>query len=309
MDIRDRFRGCLLGMACGDALGAGIEYMAPGALDAEEGLVTDLVGGGPFNWKSGSHTDDTELSLLLAESLIEHPEVNTEHITRLWLEWLDSGPPNVGEMTRDGLLRARKCLRSNTDPREGGKRAWEATGCDSAGNGSLMRTAPVGMIFARNPKKIIEEADSISQITHYDPRCRASCIVYSLAISQMLTAEKRGFVDLSYLADQVRSLSPVVADSVNAVFDIEAENILYSTFCIDTLKAALWPVDRALSLEEGIVTIVNLGRDSDAVGAIAGALLGARDGASYIPERWINSLEDKVRIIGIADRLYDIAMG
>ena len=307
MELRERYRGCLLAMACGDALGAGIEFMAPEAIKARFGLVTDFAGGGPFNWPVGAHTDDTEMALCLSESLIEHPQGDLADIASRWLTWLKSDPPDVGNLTRDGLIRAQSYMDQGEDPRLGGKGAWEATGCDSAGNGSLMRVAPVALLFAQHPERMLQLADETSQITHYDPRCRASCMVFCLALAEILTSDTRGVVDLKALADAVRELSEVTADAVLSVFDLDAGNVSTTGYCLDTLQAALWPMDRALGLEEGIVTIVNLGYDADTCGAVAGALLGARDGEGAIPDRWLKGLREADRIREAADRLYEQA--
>ena len=134
---------------------------------------------------------------------------------------------------------------------------------------------------------------------------RACCIAFCLALQQLFTAEKRGCLDLALLADSVRDISQETADAILAVFDLEADQIPSTGCCLDTLQAALWPVDRALSLEEGIITIVNLGYDADTCGAVAGALLGARDGAGMIPERWIETLQEAKRIKQAATGLYE----
>jgi len=294
-------------MACGDALGAGLEFMTPEAIKERFGVVTDFAGGGPFDWPAGHYTDDTELALRLAESLIAYPNVNLADISRKWLEWLDSDPRDVGNLTRAALLRVRACLQSNRDPREAGQETWVATGRDSAGNGGLMRTAPVGLRYAWERKRLLEAADDICAITHYDPRARASCRAFCLAISQFLTEEGQRAIDLHALAEAVADLSPPTAEAITAVFDLEAADIPSSGYTLHTLQAALWPVERCMSLEEGIILVVNLGYDTDTCGAVAGALLGARDGEEAIPTRWLKTLHNVNYIREIADRLYEIA--
>lgn len=293
-------------MACGDALGAGIEYLATGAEGATRGIVTDFAGGGPYHWKVGAYLDNTDMALRLCESLIAHPEVDYRDIAARWIAWLETEPPDVGNLTRNALVRAQALLQEGRDPREAGRLSWEMTGRDSAGNGGLMRSAPVALRFALRREKLVRVANDVCTITHYDPRCRASCVAFSLALSEMLTAERPGCPDLGDLAESVASLSPDTAAAIRAVFDLDAEELPSSRYTLDTLQAALWPTERAMSLEDGIVMIVNLAQETDHCGAVAGALLGARDGEEAIPARWLSNLRGADHIREVANQLCDI---
>jgi len=307
MDLHARFRGCLLAMACGDALGAGIEFMAPDEIMSRFGIVTDFAGGGPFNWPVGAYTDDTQMALALADSLIAHPDVDLTDTTRRWLAWLESGPPDVGNLTRDSLLLAQAYLQEGRDPREAGHEVWVATGKEAAGNGGLMRVAPVALRFVHDRRRLMKVANDTCGVTHYDPRCRASCVAFCLALRDMLLAEESGDVCLMDLARAVEDLSPETAEAILGVFDLDAGDVPSTGYTLDTLQAALWPAVRSLSLEDGIISIVNLGYDADTCGAVAGALLGARDGEDAIPERWLDQLQDRERIRATADRLCELA--
>ncbi len=307
--MQSRFRGCLLGMACGDALGAGIEFMTPTEITTRFGIVTDFAGGGPFGWPAGAYTDDTQMALALADSLIAHPALDLVDLTRRWLAWLDADPPDVGNLTRDGLLLARAYLEEGRDPREAGEQVWLATDMEAAGNGGLMRVAPAALRFVHDRDRLMQAAADTSAITHYDPRCRASCVVFCLALQALLQSETPDALCLMDLADAVRALSPETADAVLGVFDLDAGDVPSSGYTLHTLQAALWPVERGLPLEEGIVSIVNLGYDADTCGAVAGALLGARDGEEAIPDRWQGQLQGCDRIRTTADRLHAVAQG
>jgi len=302
-EIRSRFRGCLLGMACGDALGAGLENLTPDSVKARFGVVTDFAGGGPLAWPLGMHDDNTELALRLGESLAEAGPVNLPDVARRWLAWLDTNPPDVGRLTRDALLRVRVCLEQGRDPREAGREVWVATGGDSAGNGGLMRTAPVALRFVEDPVARDRAADEICAITHHDPRVRASCIAFCAALAGLLTGEEGG-LDLKRLADKAGKISPAAAKAILGVFDLEASALPSGAYALDSLQTAFWPVVHSLPLEDGIILAVNLGREADPCGALVGALLGARDGELALPRRWLRHLREAERIRAVADRLY-----
>ncbi len=305
--LKQRFRGCLLAMACGDALGAGIEFMAPETIQDRYGIVRDLIGGGPFNWPPGAYTDDTQMALALAESLIAHPEIDYTDLARRWIAWLRSEPPDVGNLTRNALVRAETYLEQDRDVLEAGETTWHIGGEDDAGNGGLMRTAPVALLLHEQTARMQEVAAKICALTHYDPRCRASCIVLCLAIAQMLRSGPGERLRLDVYAEAVEEISIKTATAVRAVETMDFDEVPSSGYTNDTLQAALWPATHRMELEEGLIATVNLGFDADTCGAVAGAVLGARDGENAIPQRWLDTLQEVDVIRETADRLYELA--
>lgn len=304
---RARFRGCLLGLACGDALGAGVEFMGPEEIRAKHGTVRDMLGGGPFNWGVGDYTDDTQMALALAESLLAAPGVDLDDLARRWIAWLDGDPPDVGILTHDALRRIEALRRSGGDLLSAARECWEATGRHSAGNGGLMRTAPLAMRYAYTPGILAERAATVCALTHYDPRCRASCIVLCGVLADYLGAAHQGRPRVDRHAEAVRALSEATAEAVLDVHKLNREDVPSTGYTLATLQAGLWPVERGMSFEEGVVAVVNLGHDTDTCGAVAGAVLGARDGEAAIPARWLEVLKDRDRIRETADQLYELA--
>jgi ADP-ribosyl-[dinitrogen reductase] hydrolase len=167
-DISGRYRGCLLGLAVGDALGTPLEFKPPGSFTP----ITDMIGGGPFNLKPGQWTDDTSMALCLAESLIEcrgfNPKDQMERYVRWWKEGHLSSTGacfDIGNTTRAALsafLKTGNPLSGPTDPR-------------SAGNGSLMHLAPVPMFYAKDPREAIEKSGQSPRTTHGAPAAVDAC--------------------------------------------------------------------------------------------------------------------------------------
>ena len=156
---RDRYRGCLLGLAAGDALGTTLEFRPPGTFEP----IDDIVGGGPFGLEPGQWTDDTSLALCLAESLIERRGFDAQDQMRRYLRWHDHGHLSstgrcfdIGNTTFDAL----ETFRGTGNPFAGSQDPR------AAGNGSLMRLAPVPMFFAANPREAIDRAADSSRTTH-----------------------------------------------------------------------------------------------------------------------------------------------
>ena len=168
METLERFRGSLLGLAVGDAVGTTLEFKPPGTFTP----LTDMVGGGPFGLKPGQWTDDTSMALCLAESLIERRGFDPADQLSRYVRWYREGHHSstsrcfdIGNATRAALAqfeRTRKLYCGSTDPH-------------SAGNGSIMRLAPVPLFFARRPREAIERSADSSRTTHAATSCVDAC--------------------------------------------------------------------------------------------------------------------------------------
>src|SRR5690349_20218120 len=168
--LRNRYHGALLGLAAGDALGTTLEFKPPGSFER----LTDMVGGGPFHLEPGQWTDDTSMALCLAESLVEKGFDPVDQLDR-YLKWYEEGYLSstgicfdIGSTVRAALLKFKKTR----------QHFCGAQGANTAGNGSLMRLAPVPMYFAGNPKLAIEMAADSSRTTHADFLAVDSCRYY-----------------------------------------------------------------------------------------------------------------------------------
>src|SRR5579859_928293 len=150
----DRFTGCILGLACADALGATLEFMTPEQIQQRYGTLTDIVGGGWLNLPAGDYTDDTQMMRCLLESIVEHGDVVPSDIATRFVAWLESGPRDVGNLTSAAI----RNLRRGTTWDEAGKQAWEASGRNAASNGGVMRCAPIGLYRVTDTARLVADA-------------------------------------------------------------------------------------------------------------------------------------------------------
>lgn len=275
----DVARGALYGVAVADALGATLEFMSAAEIARRYGTLRDIVGGGWLALRPGQVTDDTEMTLAVAEGIAEQPDAPVEAVGRRFIEWLDTQPRDVGRTCAIALKYARR--RGWADA---ARFAHGNLGGRSAGNGSLMRSAYPGLWYA-DRAQALRVAVELSRMTHYDPLASEACKLYTAAIWDMARggvparqALKAAFGGTRYqaaLAGQAR-LAP-------------------TGFVVDTLNCALDAVACTSSLEDAIVRAVNLGGDADTVGAVAGGLAGAMYGYDSIPTRWREALDVRIR--------------
>ncbi len=299
----DRYRGSLLGLAVGDALGAPIEFMSPGTFEP----VTDMTAGGAFGLEPGYWTDDTSMALCLAESLIECKGFNAADQMDRYLKWFRNGYMSstgncfdIGNTTRAALL----LFERTRNPYSGSDRG------DTAGNGSLMRLAPVPLFFANDPFQAIHYSAESSRTTHANIEALDACRYFSgLIIGALKGATKDEILSECYHPSrkpwQVDDLCGSILHVARGSFKIkEPPEIEGSGYVVKTLEASLWAFHRTDSFEEGLLKVINLGDDADTTGAVYGQLAGACYGISRIPEKWLSRLYEKEMIHGFADKLF-----
>jgi ADP-ribosyl-[dinitrogen reductase] hydrolase len=300
MDRRDRAEGVLLGLACGDALGRPVEFNSTERIAAEYGQLTEMVGNGTWNQPAGTITDDTEQALCIARSLVERGAFDPEDIAERFVAWYNSGPFDTGVMTADALREVNR----GTPWDVAGRQVWEAKAEGSnAGNGSVMRCAPLAVAFADDTNELQQVSRDSSRITHADPRCTHGCAALNLTIAALLNGDDQP------LASALDVLSTDAPDDLNETLesnstDTAPAGLLSSGFVLHTLQTALYHALTADSAEEAIVNAVNEGGDTDTIGAVAGAVAGARFGATGLPERWIESIDEGPLLRKLAHRLY-----
>ena len=281
-DTLDRARGALLGLACGDALGRPVEFRSPGQIANEHGTLREMVGHGTHRQPAGTVTDDTDLLLCLAESLVDCGGFDPADVGERFVAWLDGGPFDVGLTTSDAINE----IRAGTPPLEAGETVWErlAEG-GNAGNGSVMRCAPHALAFD-DGGQLDRVSRASSAITHFDPRCQAGCAVLNRTL--------RGYLDgESDPLDRALSATEMPAELREALTDVtdhEGEALANTGYVVTTLETSLHDALVADSAEAAIVTSVNRGGDADTLGAVTGAVAGARFGASTLPDRWVDEL-------------------
>jgi len=300
----DRARGTLLGLACGDALGRPVEFSSASAIAAEHGQLDEMVGQGTWNQPAGTITDDTEQALCVARSLVDQQAFDPADIAARFVDWYDSGPFDIGRMTMKSLSR----LKHGDDWSEAGQHVWEASPeGQNAGNGSVMRCAPLAIPYATTWERLVEVSRQSSQITHADPRCTDGCVVLNLTLAGLLEdastplRDALDYVDASAPDELTTALSPLARGETPDTLEI-------SGYVIHSLQTALHDGLHAETAEEAIVTAVNRGGDTDTIGAIAGAVAGARFGASQLPDRWLATIDETDELDTLARRLSSVTM-
>ena len=297
-----RFRGALLGLAVGDALGTTLEFRSPGSFEP----LTDMVGGGPFGLRPGEWTDDTSMALCLAESLVERGGFDARDQMERYLRWWREGHLSsngrcfdVGVTVSSALARFERTgepVAGSTDPY-------------SAGNGSIMRLAPIPLFFAADPAEAIRRAAESSRTTHGATTAVDACRYLACLIIGALdglskeTLLSPRWAPLPGLWEQ-EPLAPEIDEIAAGSFKHrEPPEIKGSGYVVRSLEAALWAFDRSGSFREGALKAVNLGDDADTTGAVYGQLAGAFYGEDGIPEEWRAVVARQDEIVDFADRL------
>ena len=297
----NRILGSLLGLAVGDALGTAVEFQARDSFPP----VTDMMGGGVFNLAPGQWTDDTSMALCIAASLTETGAYDPRDQLARFVRWYRDGYFSstgrcfdIGNQTRAALEEFEVT----------GEPYREAVGGMSAGNGSLMRLAPVAMAFCDDLEAAGHFCADSSRTTHPTVECVDSCGAYGRLIAAAIEGASRA--DLCVLAAELAEqvTSPDLAAILRGSYRVkERDEISSSGYVLHSLEAALWALTRTDTFPDGVLLAVNLGDDADTVGAIYGQLAGALYGRSGIPESWRTRLHDVGTIehlaAGIADRV------
>ena len=300
---KDRFRGCLLGLATGDALGTTLEFRIPGSFHP----IDDVIGGGPFDLEPGQWTDDTSMALCLAASLIETGHFDPEDQMQRYVRWWEEGYMSstgtcfdIGNTIADALWH----FTDSGDPYAG------STDPFSAGNGSLMRLAPVPMCYAGNAAEAVAKSADSSRTTHGAVEAVDACRYFGgLLIAALNGVDKETL--LSSLFSPLQGLwerSPLaekVAEVATGSFKHrEPPEIRGTGYVVESMEAALWAFHKSQNFREGALLAANLGDDADTTAAIYGQISGAHYGAEAIPSEWRKLLTMSTEIASMADDLY-----
>lgn len=293
MVTRNDAEGVLLGLACGDALGEPVEGWSADRIAAEHGTLTDFVGG---RVPPGGLTDDTEQALRVARSLAQREEFDPDDVSRRFVEWFEGGAVGIGGLTRRVLRRIANGEGWEPASRDVWKTSPEGR---NAGNGSVMRCAPIAVAYADVPDELAAVSRVSSKLTHYDPRCVYGCEFLNRTIAGYLRDDPE---PLKTALSALPSEAPdELITAVEPVPDeIDAAALSPTGYVVDTLQAATYRALTADDAESAILDAVNGGGDTDTIGAVAGAIAGARFGASQLPDRWLTELDgaDELRQLG-----------
>lgn len=289
--ITDRALGALLGLAVGDAIGTTLEFKTRDSYPR----LSDMIGGGPFGLKPGQWTDDTAMALALADSLAARDGLDEQDLLNRFSKWWRTGSYScTGHCFDIGSTTAQAVRR------------WEQTGANhsgstdplSAGNGSLMRLAPVAIRFWNDRPALRDAAARQSRTTHAAPEAVDACVLYAEMLADAISGRPRSEV-----------LSPRSGDWAGQIATINGGSwrgkkrsiINASGYVAHSLEAALWAIGRSPAYDQAVLHAANLGQDADTTAAIAGQMAGALAGAAAIPAPWLHQLAWR-------DRLQDAAI-
>ena len=295
MNLLNRFRGCLLGLAAGDAVGTALEFKGRGSFAP----ISDMVGDGPFHLQPGQWTDDTSLALCLATSLVECRGFDArDQMERYW-RWYREGYLsstgtcfNIGSTTLGALLRYR----------DGGNPFSGSPDPMSAGNGSLMRLAPVVMYYHCEHNLALHYSIESSRTTHAAPQCLDACQLFAELLLRTLAGEEKESILMGSRALQFDTdeITEIAQGSYMRKSEPEIEG---SGYVVKSLEAALWCFWNTSSYEAAILQAANLGDDADTTAAVCGQIAGAYYGMEGIPAHWLERLSMRDEIAVLADQL------
>jgi ADP-ribosylglycohydrolase len=305
IDRSDRYAGCLVGLAVGDALGAPIEFSPPGSFTP----LSNMIAGGPFNLERGQYTDDTTMALCIAESILAKRAFDPVDQLERFVRWYRHGYLSstgacfdIGNTTR----------RSLEDFEQTGK-PYRLPGGLRGGNGAIMRLAPVAMAFAGRPDEAIRLCGESAQTTHNFTECVDTCRLLGALIIGALAGETKdrlllpGYAPVDRLWKSQPLVSAVQEISFGSYQHKNPPAIRGGGLATESLEAALWAFYHSNNYEDGVLLAVNLGDDADSTGAVFGQLAGAYYGLHAIPDRWLGTLWSRQFIQEYAQGLYAFA--
>ena len=274
--LRDRYRGTLLGLAVGNTLGIPVESWPsaeirrryPKGIREIDPLEVQL----PWD-------DDLAQAVILAEAILERDTLRHDDLAARLMAWFESNGRGMGSQTRAVI----NALRQGMLPSEAARLVWERDGGQPAGNGAVMRCAPVAMRWPRNSAKLLEETENSARVTHYDPRCAWSAFAVNLAVAEALNGRT---ASIDSIADALEGAG-VGPHTLRAVREVSGRSVerlrLDGTaigFTLKAMQAGMWALEHSADFEESLVAIIQAGGDTDTNGAVVGAILGALHGAT-----------------------------
>lgn len=287
--LLSRAQGCLLGQLAGDSLGSLVEFETAAAIAARypDGGPRDLADGGTFDTIAGQPTDDSELALLLARTLVQESGYREEAAARAYAWWLSTRPFDVGNTIRRALSAVTP---DDIEKRRAADAARAAADPASKANGALMRIAPLGIWAHRlSVEDTLELARADARLTHPNPSCTDASAIFAATLAYAVRDEPdpaEAYAFACSLAKDEKA-APDVLEALRRASDSPPEDFLTQAgYVVVALHNAFHRLLRAPSLERALVDTVRSGGDTDTNAAICGALLGAVHGRDAIPLRW-----------------------
>jgi len=299
VDSRDRFRGCLVGLAVGECLGSPVEGLSPAIIKRLHDQITEIRGGGFHGRAPGEYGAHTAMALLLAESIAALARFDMDDVVARWIAWSAEASSGVGETTREALER----IRNGTPWRDAGRKVAQA---NAAGNASMSRAVPLGLHFIRDRAALIQHGADVAVATHAHPEAVGATVAVGELVAEL--ADGASVTEaVEVVAGHARAREePFIAGCIRGSARKETRDLGTSSYSLHTLEAAAWCLASTGSFEDALVTVVNLGGDAAAHGALTGALAGAHHGHAAIPARWTEALRAHDAILRLADDLHHV---
>ncbi|MBW4791182.1 ADP-ribosylglycohydrolase family protein [Pseudomonas tolaasii] len=298
--LSDRYRGCLLGLACGDAVGTTVEFMPRGSFAP----VTGMAGGGPFGLKAGQWTDDTSMALCLAESLLEMGGFDAADQMNRYVRWWQSGYLSSTGTCFDIGMTVREALASY---QESGDPFAGSADRHTAGNGSMMRVAPVVLFGFPDTLRTDRLVADSSRTTHGAQEAIECCLVLGRALANALGGVPKSQV--TKVEIHALTEAKVIAIAHGSFHEKSRTDIAGSGYAVASLEAAFWCFAHTDNFADAVLMAANLGDDADTTAAIVGQLAGAHYGVGGIPAQWLKKLWKENLIQAMADDLLRVAGG
>ncbi|NLF03057.1 MAG: ADP-ribosylglycohydrolase family protein [Anaerolineales bacterium] len=273
LTMRDRIRGVAVGAAAGDALGMPLEFKSKRPHDQ---LVREML---PGRLPAGTFTDDTEMALALADSLLAQRPLDPADLARRFVAWYAAEPDDVGSHTAAVLTRI-----AAGEPWEQAVATVHRLRSLTTGNGSVMRCWPVALAHWNSLDWLLTDSRKQSQVTHADPECVAGSAFVNDAIYHLLHGSPPAQAVAAALQDA--QVPAVLRAVIEAAPQRDRQALENSGWVRHTVESAVWGLLTTHSFEDAVVEVVNLGKDTDTAGAVVGALAGAAYGFEAIPARW-----------------------
>lgn len=294
MELSDRKKGCLVGLAVGDAVGTTLEFRQRGTFEP----ITDMVGGGPFDLLPGQWTDDTSMALCLAHSLIHKNGFDPVDQMNRYCNWYQYGyMSSTGECFDIGatVATALNSYLKTGNPFSG------AIDERSSGNGSLMRLAPIAIFYHDNHTDLIHYAGESSRTTHGSAECIDACKYFASLLVTAMSARDKEELHSTFYRPTTAKVNAIASGLYLAK---SYEQLTGSGYVIESLESALWCFHKADSFGEAILLAANIGNDADTTAAICGQIAGAFYGCAGIPGNWVSLVQKYENIQGAADILF-----
>jgi ADP-ribosyl-[dinitrogen reductase] hydrolase len=305
-ELADRYRGAMLGLAAGNALGLPVEGFPRLLIHRRHPAgVRDVAA----EERERRWDDDLAQAVVLAEAILERDRFEMEDLATRLIAWRRENGRGIGHHTR----RVLDAMASGTPAEDAARIVWLETGQNAAGNGAVMRCAPAALRWRSEPDRLIAETHQSALVTHHDARCGWSAVAVNAAIAGSLDGRALDLEDLAGSLDEagapltvVHAIRAVAGSHLDALA-LDHDNTMGYT--LKAMQAALWALEQPGDFEAVVTAVVNAGGDTDTNAAVAGAALGAKHGAAAIPARWLANIRATDVLTGLADRLYEKSAG